>query len=135
MQNSKVLKGILVVSGLIAMGVGGAILLAPVAFYAENGISLEGRTSLLNEVRAPGGALLVIGVLIAAGAFVRRLTFTSTLVSVLLYVAYGLSRLLSMAVDGIPAEGLVHAAGVELAIGGLGLFALVRYREVTRTTA
>ncbi len=129
MKNSKVLKTALCISGLIAMGVGGAILLIPTTFHAANGIELGSSISLLNEVRAPGGALFATGVLILTGAFARRLAFTSTVVSACLYLSYGLSRFLSMAIDGMPAQGLIQAAVLEVAIGLVCAFALVRYRE------
>ncbi|MCU7919898.1 MAG: hypothetical protein KZQ95_16290 [Candidatus Thiodiazotropha sp. (ex Epidulcina cf. delphinae)] len=56
MKNSKVLKNILFFSGLVASGVGAAILFAPVTFYATHGIAVEADFSLLNEIRASGGA-------------------------------------------------------------------------------
>lgn len=130
MKNSRVLKTLLFLSGLVAMGVGGAILLMPVAFHATNGIELGSSLSLLNEVRAPGGALFAMGALILTGAFMRRLAFTSTLVSAVLYLSYGLSRILSMGIDGMPAEGLVLATILEVTIGLLCAFALVRWRAL-----
>lgn len=129
MKNSKVLKTILFISGLIATGVGGAILFMPAVFYATYGIELGGGNSLLNEIRAPGGALLASGIFIMLGAFVAKLTFTSAVVSTLLYLPYGLSRVLSMAIDGMPAEGLVQAAVLEIVIGLVGVFVLAKYRE------
>jgi len=123
MKKLRVLKTVLFFSGLIATGVGGAILLTPEAFHATNGIELGDSSSLLNEVRASGGALLTIGVLIMLGAFVAKLTFTSVVVSSLLYLSYGLSRILSMAVDGMPAPGLVQVAVLELVIGMVCVFA------------
>lgn len=129
MKNSKMLKTILIVSGLIASGVGSVILFSPVAFYATYGIELGGNFSLLNEIRAPGGALLASGILIFSGAFVNRLAFTAVIVSALLYMSYGLSRVLSMAIDGMPAEGLVQAAVLEIVTGLACIFALVIYRE------
>jgi len=129
MKNSKVLKTILFISGLIAVGVGGGILFMPVAFHATTGIDLGANASLLSEVRAPGGALLTSGILIMLGAFIKKLTFTATLVSALFYLSYGLSRILSMLLDGMPADELVQATILEMIIGLLCLFALVKYRE------
>lgn len=97
MKNSKVLKTILIISGLIATGIGGTILFTPATFFATNGIELDGNISLLSEIRAPGGALLASGILIMSGAFVAKLTFTSTLISTMIYLCYGISRILSMA--------------------------------------
>ncbi|MDH3693124.1 MAG: DUF4345 domain-containing protein [Gammaproteobacteria bacterium] len=132
MKNSKVLKVILFISGLIATGVGAAILIMPVAFYATYDIELVGNTSLLNEIRAPGGSLLASGALIMLGAFVAKLTFTSAVVSTLLYLSYGLSRILSIGIDGIPAEGLVHAVVLEIIVGLVCVFALLKYQEKQR---
>ncbi len=101
----------------------------PVAMAAINGIELGGNVSLLNETRAPGGAILASGILVMLGAFVAKLTFTSALVSTLVYLSYGLSRILSMAIDGMPAEGLVQVAVLEIVTGLVCVFALVKYRE------
>jgi len=127
MKNTKTLKIILIISGLIAIGVGASILTIPVSFYATNSINIEGNISLLNEIRASGGALLASGVVIVLGAFVAKLTFTSTIIASFLYLSYGLSRILSITVDGIPAEGLVQAVILELIIGLVCLFSLVIY--------
>jgi len=128
MKNSKVLKTILITSGLIASGIGATILFAPVAFYATYGIELDGNYSLLNEMRAPGGALLASGILIMSGAFVDKLAFTAIVVSTLLYLSYGLSRVMSIAIDGMPVEGLVQATALEIITGLFCAFALVKYR-------
>jgi uncharacterized membrane protein HdeD (DUF308 family) len=129
MKNSKILKTILILSGLIASLIGAAILFAPVAFYATYDIELGKNLSLLNEIRAPGGALLASGILIISGAFVNKLTFTATVVSTLLYLSYGLSRVMSIAIDGMPVEGLVQAAVLEIVIGMACIFALVNYQK------
>lgn len=104
-------------SGLIASLIGGALLLSPEILYDLNGIELRGQPSLLNEVRAPGSALLASGAVILSGAIWARMTFTAILLSTLLYLSYGLGRVVSMVVDGIPAPGLVVVAALELAIG------------------
>jgi len=129
MKNSKVLKVILFISGLIAIGVGATILLMPVGFYAVSGINLNGDVNLLNEVRASGGALLACGILITSGAFVVKLTFTATVISTLLYLSYGLSRLLSMVVDGMPADSLIQAVILELVLGLICVVSFMKFRQ------
>jgi len=129
MKNSRVLKVVLFVSGLIAAGIGGAILVMPAAFYASNGIDLGGNVSLLNEIRASGGALLAAGILIISGCFVASLTFTAVVVASLLYLAYGLSRILSFGIDGMPSEGLMQAANLEIVIGVVCVCVFAKYRE------
>jgi len=135
MKNSKVLKTLLIISGLIASGIGAAILFAPAAFYTTYGIELGRNVSLLNELKASGGALLASGILITSGAFVDKLTFTAAVVSTLLYLPYGLSRVMSIAIDGMPVEGLVQAAVLEIVIGLACIFALVKYRGKRKQSA
>ena len=120
---------ILAVAGLVVVGVGGAVLTAPAAFHAGNGIEFGGNPSLLSETRAAGGALLATGVLVTLGAVVRRLTFTAALVGTAVYLSYGLSRLFSMAVDGLPSTGLVAATVAELALGAACGYVLYRQRR------
>jgi hypothetical protein len=130
MKNSKILRTILLISGLIATGIGGAIVFTPVAFFSTNGIDLAGNISLLSEIRAPGGTLFASGILIMLGAFVAKLTFTTIVISIIIYFSYGLSRILSMVIDGLPAEGLVMATFVEIIIGLVSIFAILKYREL-----
>lgn len=127
MKNVKLLNTILLVSGFIAAGIGGAILFVPVGFHALNSIELGGNVSLLSEVRAPGGALLACGLLIMCGAFVARLRFTAIILSALLYLSYGLSRILSMALDGMPGTNLMQATILELVLGLVCALALVKF--------
>lgn len=129
MKNSNVINIVLFISGLIAASIGGAILFNPAAFYATNGIELGGDVSLLNEIRASGGALLIAGMLITSGCFMQSLKFTAVVVSALLYLSYGLSRVLSFVVDGMPSDGLVQAAGLEIIIGVVCAWVLVSYHK------
>lgn len=132
MNTTKALNCGLLISGLIAAGIGAAILVAPGPFYATYGIELGGDASLLSEIRAPGGALLALGLLMTIGAFVPALRFASTVVAAAVYLPYGLSRLLSMAIDGLPDTGLIGAAVLELAIGAAALVAVRRQRHMDR---
>jgi len=129
MQNSIKLKATLLISGSFAVGIGAGILFAPEAFYAANNIQLSDDINLLSEIRAPGGAMLASGVLIISGAFVPGLTFSATLVSSLMYLAYGLSRILAMAIDGIPAQSFIVVCVLEMAIGLFNLCMLTKYRK------
>lgn len=117
MQPTKFHRFLLVASGLIAAGIGASILFAPAWFHASHGIELGADASLLSEVRAPGGALLVLGAMMLVGAFATSFTFASTAIAAAVYLAYGVSRLVSLGFDGVPDSGLVAAAVLELAIG------------------
>lgn len=120
------LKALLAVSGLITIGLGAMILFDPVSFYASYGLDLGGQITLLNEMRSHGLSLVGIGLFIGAGAVVARLTTVAIAVSGLFYLSYGLSRLVGMAFDGLPAQGLVIAAATELAVGSVSLLIYVR---------
>ncbi len=117
MKVSLKMKAVLFLSGAIAAAIGGMILIAPDVFYASYGIVLSNDPSALNETRASGGLLFALGALIIAGAFVSALTLTSSIVAVLVYLSYGLSRVVGFALDGWPNEGMVEAAVIEFAIG------------------
>lgn len=129
MRNSKVVKTILFVSGLILLGIGAVTLFAPVAFLGTSGIDLGGQVNLLSEIRAAGGALLASGTLIILGVFVAKLTFTSTVIAIMVYLSYGVARILGMAIDGLPAQEFVVVTVVEIVIGLAGVFALLNYQE------
>lgn len=129
MKNSKALKTILLISGFIASAIGATILFSPGSFYASYGITFDGNINMLNEIRTSGGALLASGLLIMSGAFVDKMAFTAAVVSTLLYLSYGLSRVLSIVIDGVPVEGLLQAAVLEIVIGLACIFSLILYSE------
>ena len=121
-------KGLLLISGLLAAGIAAAILFAPDAFYAGYGIDTRSDVSLANELKAPAGMLFMAGLLMLVGVIRAELTVTSLGTASLIYLSYGLSRLLSMVVDGIPHSGLVSAAVLEIAIGVICLLVWSRNR-------
>ena len=112
MTTSLTQKIILLISGATAVGIGAAILAVPIAFHATNGIALGDNTSLLSEIRAPGGALLTMGLFMLAGLLRQRLAGFSLAVGAAVFLSYGLSRCIAIAVDGWPEQGLVAAAVV-----------------------
>ena len=128
MKNSKVVKIVLILAGLVGMIVGGANLFVPVEFNASSGIELGINISLLNEMRASGGGLLLSSIVIFLGAFISRLTFTSTLLATILYLSYGFSRIMSMMVDGMPSNDLVVVAIFEIIIGLVSMSIFYKYR-------
>lgn len=122
-------RGLLLASGLLATTIATMILLAPGAFYGGYGIDIGADASLASELKAPAGALLLAGVLMTAGTFRSAFIVPSLATAAAVYLSYGLSRILSMAIDGIPHSGLVSAATIELAIGGVCLLDLLRHRK------
>lgn len=128
MKNSKALKAILLVSGLILTVIGSATLFAPVTFLGTSGIDLGGQVNLLSEIRAAGGALLASGLIVILGVFIPRLTFTSTIIAILVFLSYGIARILGIAIDGVPAQEFIAVTVIEIVVGAAGIFALLKYQ-------
>lgn len=124
-------RGLLLASGLIAAGIAAMILFAPSAFYGGYGLEIGANISLTNELKAPAGLLLLAGLLMLAGVFRSEFAIPSLATATAIYLSYGLSRILSMAIDGVPHSGLVSATVIEIAIGGICLVDLVRHRKTT----
>lgn len=127
---------VLLLAGIVAVGIASAILFAPEGFYAAYGIEVAGNTNLTNELKAPAGVLLVAGLLMLGGVFRAQLTSVSLTAAAAIYLPYGLSRLLSFALDGIPNSALVSAAIFEIAVGAVCLLALTpgRNHGIVHTT-
>ena len=101
MKKSLLTRTFLVLSGLVAAGIGGALLFVPVEFHASSGIILENDVNLLSEMRAPGGFMFAVGILIMLGAWINNMAAASLVMSCLLFLSYGFSRLLGGA-DAAP---------------------------------
>lgn len=129
MEKNIFVKVLLIISGIIGIGIGYALLFSPVAFESSAGINLGEDINLLSEVRAPSGLLLVSGIIIILGAFFSKWTYTAILLSSLIYLSYGVSRVVSIIFDGLPNETLLIALIVELLVGLISLFVLIRFRK------
>ena len=124
-------KALLIVSGLILISVGAGILFWPHGFYESNGTVLGDEPGLLSEVRASGGLLLGCGLIVFLAAFRSLLRRQALGLSALVFIAYGLARLASMAMDGMPSTSLVVSTGIELLAGVLCVLELRQLRAST----
>jgi hypothetical protein len=129
MNTSLLHKAVLLVSGATAVYIGGSVIASPDAFYAAYGISLQGDVSLANELRASGGSVLMLGLLILSGLVISRFALTSTVLAGAMFLAFGATRFLSLGLDGQPDAGLVTAMIAELVIGLASLAALIAARR------
>ena len=119
---------LLSVSGVILLLVGAATLFHPYVFFAAEGVMLGSDPNLLSEIRAPGGLLIGCAIAVLLGAFRQMITLTPLMLAAIVYGSFGLSRLLSIVLDGIPSSSLVGATTVELLIGGLCVVSLLRLK-------
>jgi hypothetical protein len=131
-NKSPVARLVLLIAGFSAVGIAAAILLAPEAFYASYGIALAGDINLANELKAPMGLLVAAGLLMLAGAFRADLTVAALAIATAVYLSYGLSRVSSIAIDGLPHGALVGAAAFELLVGAACLVLLLHARKRLR---
>ncbi|WP_328477875.1 DUF4345 family protein [Actinoplanes sp. NBC_00393] len=76
--------------------------------------------------RATGGGLIGAGALILTGAFSARFTTAAAIAGTVVYLGFGLGRLVSTAVDGSPGSSLILAAVVELGLGAACAVPLLR---------
>ncbi len=129
MKDSKILKAYLIISGLLLILFGGATLLQPIELKASFGINIPQDINVLNDIRAYSTLTLVIGILTILGAFKSRLTYTSSLVVFIQFLALGVGRLFSMALDGAPIEGNIIGMGNEFFLGIIGAFLFIKYKE------
>jgi hypothetical protein len=120
---------VLGVSGTVAVAIAGTILFAPEAFYGSYGIAVGADPTLANELKAPAGTLLIAGLLMFAGIVRRRLVRVSLITAAAIYLSYGLSRVLSIVLDGMPDSGMVSAAALELVIGVICVLTLEQMRR------
>ena len=130
MKESKIVKAVLIISGIIGVIVGGSNLIIPIEFNASSGIDLQGNISLINEIRASGGGLLFVGIFILLGTFIKKLAYSSTLLATLIYLAYGFSRGLSIYIDGMPSDDLLYVVVFELIVGFISLITLLKYGNI-----
>jgi len=131
MKNSKILKTILIILGLNLTIIGGWRLIDPVSFSEFNGHIMSNNVVLLNEARAVGGCVVGFSILIILGAFNQKLTFTSTIAAIVLYLSFGVARFISYTLDGNPGEMVMTGMIGEFVFGIAGVFALYKYREIS----
>lgn len=131
LRRSASVTATLFTAGLAAAGIGSALLLFPAQFSAIGDIDLGGNLTLLSQTRSSGSLLLFCGVLIFAGGFVTALTRTAIILSVVLYIAYGIARVFNVWLDGMPAETLLQAPIFEWSVGLVSLLFVLRNHSIT----
>lgn len=129
MKNSKILKGILIILGLLLTVLGSWRLFDPITFFENSGIFLSNDIGLLSEARATGGILVGFGLVIILGAFNLKLSYTSTIAAIVIFLGFGIARLISFGLDGNPGEGIIQGIIFEFVLGLLSVFAFFKYRE------
>ncbi len=129
-------RGVLTVSGAILGLIGGALMFAPKAFLETNHVFIDRDSGLMSELTAPSGLLILTGALMILGAFKLRYANLALLIGAIVYGSYGLGRLVSMMLHGLPSGSLITATVIEFAVAVvlLVLRLSTSTRVVTQTT-
>ena len=114
---------------LVSVGVGSAFV--PEAFYTDYGVDVS-TVELANELRAAGMALLLLGLLVAAGAVWHRARFPAAVIAATVFLGYALGRGVSLLVDGAPEGSVLRAGFVEAALGLGAVWVALRARPRAR---
>lgn len=122
----------LAVTGLMATAIGGLILIEPATFHAGAGIDIGNQIALKNELMAAGSTVLATGVFALLAIVVVRLRSTALVVSALVYGSYGVGRVVSFLVDGVPNTALLSIAVLELVIAAACIVLLLRSPSQTQ---
>lgn len=117
-------QALLACSAAISLGVGTALAFFPVQFRASFGVASEHDAGALSEIRAPGGALIALGLLMLLGCASKAHRATGLRVASATFLGYGLARAVGFAIDGAPSADLLQAAAVELSFGAAAAVAL-----------
>jgi hypothetical protein len=116
---------IVLLSGIVGLGVGAALLAAPVAFYAADGVTIGDQRGLLSDLRGTGASLFALGGFILAGAFRPSFTRVASGVSALVYLSYAGGRGVAILLDGTPSPAVLTVLAVEFGLGASCLFVMV----------
>ena len=132
MKESRGSKVILIVLALTLVIFGGWRLVDPIGFYTFSGLELSDDAGLFSEVRGAGAIIMASGLVVGLGAFRHSWSRTSVMLAAMVFLSLGLARLLGIVLDGSPGAEVIQGMAIELVLGGLALFAFVRYGTETR---
>nr|WP_321455735.1 DUF4345 domain-containing protein [uncultured Cohaesibacter sp.] len=116
-------------AGLTAVGIGFTITAIPHMFYTSYGIALGPDASLLSELRAPGAGLTAFGIIMLLGIVKQSYATIAIVAAQTVFLAFPAGRLVSLAIDGMPSEGILAALAFELVIAVLCLLAFLPKRR------
>jgi hypothetical protein len=69
------------------------------------------------------------GLIVLLGAFIQRLSYTSIIAAIVLFLSFGIARLIGFGLDGNPGEGVIQGMIIEFVLGFIAIFAFFKYRE------
>ena len=106
-------------SGAMLGLIGGALMFDPRSFLEMNHGLVDRDPGLMSELSAPSGVLIMTGALMWLAAIKLRFARLALVLGAVVYGSYGIGRLVSMMLHGLPSEALVSAMAIEFAVAGL----------------
>ncbi|MEO1155317.1 MAG: DUF4345 domain-containing protein [Pseudomonadota bacterium] len=85
-------KTALTLSAIIALGIGAAVLFAPVEFYAISAVALPDDVNPIGDIRAFGGGVLALGLFLCLGLMRPSLAHPALISAAAIYAGFGLAR-------------------------------------------
>ena len=117
---------ILSLSGLLLTLVGLLRLTKPVNTYLKNsGITIPNDVNLLNEIRGVSAVMLSSGIIILLGTFINQIRIFSLVIAILVFIGFGIGRIISVMVDGKPNKQIIQGLIFEFVFGALNIFVLL----------
>lgn len=129
MTNSKLTQVILQINGLVAILIGFTILLDPIAMLTPYGFQASVSTGLLSELRAPGGLLIVCGLMMSRYGFNSGDYRSGLQISIMVYGAYWSARMVGLLLDGSPPIEIWTAATIEFLLFFSSVLLMLKYRK------
>ncbi|MEL7042257.1 MAG: DUF4345 domain-containing protein [Pseudomonadota bacterium] len=106
----------LISAGAVLVLIGAALMVSPKAFLEMSHVFVEQDPGLMSELTAPSGVLILAGALLLIAGLKLQFANLALIVGVIVYASYGLGRLVSMVLNGLPSESLIIATIIELGI-------------------
>ena len=107
---------VLIGSGGVLGLIGGALMISPKTFLETSDVFIEHDPGLMSELAAPGGLLIITGALMLVGAVKLRFASLALVVGAVVYGSYGMGRVVSMTLHGLPSQSLISATIIEFVI-------------------
>lgn len=114
-----VTRTVLAGSGALLGYIGGALMFMPKTFLEMSHVIVDRDPGLMSELTAPSGMLLIFGAVMIGGAVKPRFANLALVMGAMVYGSYGICRLISMALHGIPPGSLIAATAIELVVAAL----------------
>lgn len=102
--------------GLVLGLIGAALMLSPQAFLATSDVIIDSDPGLMSELAAPSAVLLLTATFMILGAFKPSYSNLGLVLGTAVYGSYGVGRVVSAVLHGVPSQSLVNAMIVEFGI-------------------